>query len=411
MKVVILSNTDSGGGAAIAARRLNDALINNGVQSHMLVLEKKSANEKVVALSLSPLRKKILKGFTYFEYLFQRKILLKDKTVSMFSTNNVGVDVSQHPLIQNADVINIHWINFGFLSMRDIESLYALNKPIVWTLHDMWLFTGGCHYSGECTQFEQNCSACPIVYLKKTPSLLWKKKELIFKNKKINIVAPSQWLVDESKKASLTKNANAICVPNTLNSSLFTNLNKEEACKKLGLDTSKKYILFSAANPNDVRKGFSYFVEAVERLKKEYANHAQLELLVMGKEQKAFSSLALKVNNLGFITSEEKAALIYSVASVFVIPSLEDNLPNTIMEALSCGTPCVGFAIGGIQEMIKTGVNGYLAKPRDEKDLTKGIIEVLNSSANLELGARNWMLEKYSNDVIAKQYLKVFDEA
>ncbi len=411
MKVVILSNTDSGGGAAIAARRLNDALINNGVQSHMLVLEKKSANEKVVALSLSPLRKKILKGFTYFEYLFQRKILLKDKTVSMFSTNNVGVDVSQHPLIQNADVINIHWINFGFLSMRDIESLYALNKPIVWTLHDMWLFTGGCHYSGECTQFEQNCSACPIVYLKKTPSLLWKKKELIFKNKKINIVAPSQWLVDESKKASLTKNANAICVPNTLNSSLFTNLNKEEACKKLGLDTSKKYILFSAANPNDVRKGFSYFVEAVERLKKEYANHAQLELLVMGKEQKAFSSLALKVNNLGFITSEEKAALIYSAASVFVIPSLEDNLPNTIMEALSCGTPCVGFAIGGIQEMIKSGVNGYLAQPRDEKDLTKGIIEVLTSSANLEAGARTWMLEKYSNEVIAKQYLKVFNEA
>ena len=174
---------------------------------------------------------------------------------------------------------------------------------------------------------------------------------------------------------------------------------------------SKKYILFSAANPNDVRKGFSYFVEAVERLKKEYANHSQLELLVMGKEQKAFSSLALKVNNLGFITSEEKAALIYSAASVFVIPSLEDNLPNTIMEALSCGTPCVGFAIGGIQEMIKTGVNGYLAAPRDEKDLTKGIIEVLNSSLNLEQGARNWMLEKYSNEVIAKQYLKVFNEA
>jgi glycosyltransferase involved in cell wall biosynthesis len=411
MKVVILSNTDSGGGAAIAARRLNDALNNNGVPSHMLVLEKKSANDKVVALSLSPFRKKILKGFTYFEYLFQRKVLLKDKTVSMFSTNEVGVDVSQHPLIQDADVINIHWINFGFLSMRDIDRLYALNKPIVWTLHDMWLFTGGCHYAGDCKQFEQNCSACPIVYMKKTPSLLWRKKELIFKNKKVSIIAPSQWLVDESKKASLTKNANSICVPNTLNSALFTNLNKVEACKKLGLDVSKKYILFSAANPNDVRKGFSYFVEAVERLKKEYANHSQLELLVMGKEQKAFSSLALKVNNLGFITSEEKAALIYSAASVFVIPSLEDNLPNTIMEALSCGTPCVGFAIGGIQEMIKTGVNGYLATPRDEKDLTKGIIEVLNSSLNLEEGARNWMLEKYSNEVIAKQYLKVFNEA
>lgn len=411
MKVVILSNTDSGGGAAIAARRLNDALNSIGVSSHMLVLEKKSANEKVLALPLSSFRKKLLKGFTYFEYLFQRKVLLKDKTVAMFSTNEVGVDVSQHPLVQSADVINIHWINFGFLSLRDIEKLYAIGKPIVWTLHDMWLFTGGCHYSGECQQFKELCAACPIVYMKKTPSLQWKKKELIFKNNKINIVAPSQWLVDESKKASLTKNANSICVPNTLNSGLFTNLSKEEACKKLGLDTSKKYILFSAANPNDVRKGFSYFVSAVERLKNEYPNHAQLELLVMGKEQKAFSSLALKVNNLGFISSEEKAALIYSAASVFVIPSLEDNLPNTIMEALSCGTPCVGFAIGGIQEMIKTGVNGYLAQPRDEKDLAKGIVEVLNSSANLEQGARIWMVEKYSNEVIAKQYLKVFNEA
>lgn len=411
MKVVILSNTDSGGGAAIAARRLNDALNNNGVSSHMLVLEKKSANEKVVALPLSSFRKKLLKGFTYFEYLYQRKVLLKDKTVAMFSTNEVGVDVTQHPLVQAADVINIHWINFGFLSLRDIEKLYALNKPIVWTLHDMWLFTGGCHYSGECEQFKVDCSSCAIVNFKKTPSLIWRKKELIFKKNKINIVAPSQWLVDESKKASLTKNAHSVCVPNTLNSSLFSNLNKEEACKKLGLDATKKYILFSAANPNDVRKGFSYFVSAVERLKKEYANHAQLELLVMGKEQKAFSSLALKVNNLGFISSEEKAALIYAAASVFVIPSLEDNLPNTIMEALSCGTPCVGFAIGGIQEMIKTGVNGYLAIPRDEKDLTKGIIEVLNSSSTLEQGARNWMMEKYSNEVIAKQYLKVFNEA
>ena len=190
MKVVILSNTDSGGGAAIAARRLNDALNNNGVQSHMLVLEKKSANEKVVALSLSPLRKKILKGFTYFEYLFQRKILLKDKTVSMFSTNEVGVDVSQHPLLQNADVINIHWINFGFLSMRDIESLYALNKPIVWTLHDMWLFTGGCHYAGDCKQFEQNCSACPIVYMKKNSISFVEEKRADFQKQKSKYYCP-----------------------------------------------------------------------------------------------------------------------------------------------------------------------------------------------------------------------------
>ncbi len=412
MKVVILSNTDSGGGAAIAARRLNDALNNNGVHSKMLVVRKITNDINVSEVPLSGLKRKILNAFTYLEYLYQRKILLKDKTISMFSTNEVGVDITQHPLVKEADVINIHWINFGFLSFQEIENLYALNKKIIWTLHDMWLFTGGCHYSGDCTQFHVDCKACPLVYFKSTPQTLWKKKMQLFSQNNMTVVAPSQWLVDESKLSSLLKNGKGFCVPNTLNSSLFTAHSKKEACVKLKLNPDKKYILFSAANPNDVRKGFVYFVEAVKLLKQQYSNSEELELLVMGKEQKIFNDLSLPVNNLGFIRSEEQSALIYSAASVFVIPSLEDNLPNTIMEALSCGTPCVGFNIGGIKEMIQTNVNGYLAEARNAKDLALGIKDVLENGEqkNLSVQAREWMMTHYSNKVIADKYLKVFNE-
>jgi glycosyltransferase involved in cell wall biosynthesis len=399
MKVVILSNTDSGGGAAIAARRLNDALNKNGVQSKMLVVNKATSSDKVEQVEGGL----FLKGRTYVEYVFQRRFLLKDKSVAMFSTNKVGVDVSNHYLVKEADVINIHWINFGFLSLNDIQKLYALNKPIVWTLHDMWLFTGGCHYSGACLKYEKDCDVCPMLNFVGVAHEIWLKKKEIFKGNKLNVITPSKWLGELCKTASLTENANVQSIPNTLNTEVFQPISKAEACKKLGLNPDKKYLLFSAANPNDVRKGFSYFVAAIKIVKEQYED---VELIVMGKEQKEFENLPLKLNYVGFIKSEEAAATVYNAASVFVIPSLEDNLPNTILEALACGTPSVGFAIGGIKEIIETGVNGYLAKEKDAQDLAKGIVEVLKNP-NPE-SARNSALQHYENSVIAGKHLEFF---
>ncbi|MFM7022690.1 MAG: glycosyltransferase [Flavobacteriales bacterium] len=400
MKVVILSNTDSGGGAAIACRRLNDALNKNGVYSKMLVIDKKTTSSDVEKVKEGPFRKM----FTYLEYLFQRKILLKDKSVAMFSMNKVGEDISDNLLLRSADVINIHWINFGFLSLIDIEKIYALGKPVVWTLHDMWLFTGGCHYSGDCLKYEKDCDVCPMLNFGTVSHSIWKKKKEIFAGRKINVITPSQWLGDLCKTASLTQSANVQSIVNTLDTELFKPIAKEDACKKLGLDPSKKYLLFSAANPNDVRKGFAYFVEAIALVKQQYKG--DVELIVMGKEQKAFENLPLKLNYVGFVKSEEAAATVYNAASVFVIPSLEDNLPNTIVEALSCGTPSVGFAIGGIKEMIATGVNGYLAQPKNAADLAKGIVQVLENP-DFE-GARRSALERYSNAVVAQKHIEFF---
>jgi len=399
MKIVILSNTDSGGGAAIAARRLNDALNARGTKSKMLVVNKTTSSDKVEQAEGGL----FLKGRTYMEYVFQRRFLLKDKSIAMFSTNKVGVDVSNHYLVQEADVINIHWINFGFLSLNDIQKLYALKKPIIWTLHDMWMFTGGCHYSGDCRKYEQDCDVCPMLNFDGVAHQIWLKKKEIFSGNNLNVITPSNWLGEICKTASLTKSAKVQSIPNTLNTELFKPFSKSEACEKLGLDPNKKYLLFSAANPNDVRKGFVYFVEAIKVVKEQYEG---VELIVMGKEQKEFENLPLKLNYVGFVKSEEQAAVVYNAASVFVIPSLEDNLPNTILEALSCGTPSVGFAIGGIKEMIETGVNGYLAKAKDAKDLAKGIIEMLENP-NPE-STRNSALQRYSNSIIVEKHLEFF---
>ena len=193
-----------------------------------------------------------------------------------------------------------------------------------------------------------------------------------------------------------------------MDSVLFSPISKSQACEKLGLDPEVKYLLFSAANPNDVRKGFAYFVEAIEIVKAQYKG--AVELIVMGKEQKEFETLPLKLNYMGFVKSEIDAAMIYNAASVFVIPSLEDNLPNTIVEALSCGTPSVGFAIGGIKEMIVSAENGYLAEARNAKDLAKGIIEILENPQSISYNdnARRFALENYGNTTIAEKHLAFY---
>ncbi len=404
MKVVVISKTDGGGGAAIAARRLNDALNAGGIDATLLVVDKVTSFAKVEQLKNSF----FLKARTYLEYLFQRRVLLKDKTVSMFSTNKVGVDVSSHPLVLAADVIHIHWINFGGLSLNDIQKLYALKKPIVWTLHDMWLFTGGCHYSGTCEQYALECAHCPMLHFEGAAHAMWLKKKEIFSSQKLNIITPSKWLGDVCSSASLTKNAEVKSIANTLDSVLFSPISKSQVCEKLGLDPEVKYLLFSAANPNDVRKGFAYFVEAIEIVKAQYKG--AVELIVMGKEQKEFETLPLKLNYMGFVKSEIDAAMIYNAASVFVIPSLEDNLPNTIVEALSCGTPSVGFAIGGIKEMIVSAENGYLAEARNAKDLAKGIIEILENPQSISYNdnARRFALENYGNTIIAEKHLAFY---
>ncbi len=419
MKITILSTFDNFGGAAIAASRLNKALNNNGLSSNMLVQDKKGNLPNIESIAQNWFHKKLaLLRFALDRYQFT--FYEKNKDVRfIFSQAKIGVDIHNHPFIQQSDIIHLHWINFGFLSLNSLEKLFITHKSIVWTLHDMWVFTGGCHYSRECINYERNCGNC--VQFLKNPSendlshQVWERKKEIFSKANVTIVTCSEWLAQKARKSSLLKDKTIVSIPNPIDTDVFRPIEKNVAKAYFKLSPDKKYILFGAVKISDIRKGFTYFTEALSMLDVRLSNlehqKSNIEIIIFGQAQASdFEGLPFKVNILGKLSDLETIAIAYSAASVFVSPSIEDNLPNTIMESMACGTPVVGFEVGGIPEMIDHEKLGYLAKYKSSEDLAKGIYWTLFDAdyEALANNSRQKVLDNYSEKVIAEKYKKVY---
>lgn len=408
------------GGAAIACLRLLDVLNKNqGIEAKLLVQEKKKSNSNVFEIAKTTWQKRL--AFVRFirERLFFR-FHEKNKEVRFaFSPANIGIDISQHPLVQEADILHIHWINFGFLSIESLKKLIALNKPIVFTMHDMWLITGGCHHSGDCENYHKTCGNC-IQYLKNSSQndlsfKIWTRKNTIFNPSPlamvIDVVACSQWLANRAKKSSLFKNSKISSIPNPIDTNLFYQKGKHESRLQLGLPANKKLVLFVAMKVSVLWKGFSYFEESLNLLK---SDNQELELIILGEaDNELLEKLPYKSHTLGRINDFEKISTIYSAADVFVIPSIQENLPNTIMESLACGTPAVGFEVGGIPEMIEHKKTGFLAKYKSAESLAEGIQWILNEADKEQLSknCREKVLQNYSQEVVAMQYIEVYKQA
>jgi glycosyltransferase involved in cell wall biosynthesis len=411
------------GGAAIACLRLLAVLEHTeGIEVNMLVQEKKHNNLNVNAIANTWLQKKLaFERFVRERLYFQ--FFEKNKQIRFaFSPANTGIDISEHPLVQEADIIHLHWINFGFLSINSLEKLFKLNKPIVWTLHDMWAFTGGCHHSGECENYQIACGNC-TPYLKNPTkndlsNQIWQRKNTIFNRTlrlrseyDITIIGCSQWLTNRAKKSSLLQGFSVKAIPNPLDIKLFQPQNKVEARQKLGLPIDKKLILFVAAKVSVIWKGFSYFQESLEILKSQYLDSQEIELIVLGEsDEETIQKLPFKAHALGRISDVNQIVSVYSATDIFVTSSIQENLPNTIMEAMACGTPAVGFEVGGIPEMIENKTNGFLAKYKSSESLAEGMKWVLFEANHAELSknARQKVVENYSEKVVVEQYLEVY---
>lgn len=414
MKVLLINTADTGGGAAIACKRLMEAHASNGLEVKMLVMNKKSTLDNVHAYSNKGLAKKL----NFLRFVYERLCFLpheKDKSIRFsFSLANTGIDISNHPLVKEADVIHIHWVNGGFLSLKDIEKLLDSNKKIVWTLHDMWLFTGGCHYASACENYKTSCHQCPFL---KNPSSndlsskIWKRKALIFENRNLSIVACSKWLANEASLSSLLRKSTITAIPNPISLTQFAPKVQAVIRERLNIPLDKFVLLFGAANIQDKRKGFIYLIQALEELNLMGIDKEQVCLVVFGKA-KGFDSLALPfpVINLGSISSAEQMADIYAMADLFVLPSLEDNLPNTVMESMACGTPVVGFNIGGVPEMVQDGVSGGISETISGAGLAKVMKELIQSPTleGYRQNARKGVEEKYNNELISKKYCEVY---
>ena len=412
MKVVHVSTYHTFGGAAIAALRLHHALLAAGVESSLLVQETERPEANVEGFYEGFIEKKL----AFARFVAERLYFAsqeKDKTVRFhFSPLWAGADISTHPLIQQADVIHLHWVNFGFLSLGSLEKLFALGKPVVWTMHDMSTFTGGCHYSRDCDRYLNHCHHCP--YLRKPAAhdlafRVFERKKQLFKNAPLTLVSPSKWLAGLAQKAATTQHLNTFSIPNLIDNQHFSPHNKKEAKQKLGLAHTKKWILFAGVNTQDPRKGFAYFKQAINLLKN---NAGEWGVVVFGKsDPAAMTELDLEVKALGSIPSYEVVS-VYQAADVMVVPSLEDNYPNTIIEAMACGTPVVGFDTGGIPEQILHLETGYVAQLQSAEDLAKGIQFVLQNPDYEQLSNRNHQLiaQRNAPNVVVNQFLHLYQK-
>ena len=410
MKVLIVSTHEKLGGAAIAAYRLMEALNNNGGDAKMLVLKKQSNNSNVfqVGNKLRNMARFIVERLTIIiNNSFSKKNLFD------ISIANTGVSITNHPEFKQADIIHLHWINQGMLSINEIGNILSSGKKVVWTMHDMWPFTGVCHHAGLCNHFEKECGMCPYL---KTPSekdmshSTFLQKQAIYSKGKIHFVACSKWLKDLALKSPLASNHKVSTIPNPINITTYRPKDKNSLRKLMNLPLDKKIILFAAAKVSDKRKGIDYLIEASKILSKKENNY--IFLIAGSNGEEIISKLALPAKNANYVAQEEMPNM-YIVADVFVTPSLQENLPNTIMESMSCGTPCIGFDIGGILEMIDHKQNGYIAKYKDADDLANGLKWILNDADSTQLSenARQKVIENYSESQIAMSYLEIYKQA
>ena len=414
MKVLILNTSERTGGAAVAANRLMHALCKQGVEAKMLVRDKLSDDERVISVNQSWFQRRL----NFLRFVWERLVIflcnkLNRKDLFRVSIANTGVNLAAHPLVKEADVIHLHWINQGFLSLKGLRQLIATGKPIVWTMHDLWPATAICHYPGDCANYQTACAHCAFT----VPHPLWDLAASTFREKgriafdPITFVGCSQWIAQKAQQGRWLRTASFTSIPNPIDVSVFKPVERMAARRHFRLAEDKLFVLFAAAKLSEVRKGAAYFVEACQALYRVYGD--RMEVLLMGNSAGELEQrVPFRVNVLGYLSDAQEMALVYNCADLFAIPSLEDNLPNTIMEAMACGTPCVGFQTGGIPEMIDHVQNGYVAHYQDAKDLAKGIQWVINHPDPEAL--RQACVEKvrthYAEAVVAQQYITLYEQ-
>lgn len=409
MKILLLNTNDMSGGAAIAAYRLLKGLQQNSVQAQMLVESKKSDDYSVIGPQT-----KWQKAFAKLRPILDNipVSLYKQRKKIIFSPAVLPENILKKIKEINPDIVHLHWIALGFIK---IESLAKINKPIIWTLHDMWAFTGGCHYDEECEKYKKNCGYCPILCSNKKNDLsykIWKRKEKFWKNLDLTVVTPSSWLGECAKKSSLFYKTRVEAIPNGIDLNRFKPIDKNIARDILCLPKDKKLILFGAISAlSDKRKGFPLLSEALKNISSK--ENKDIELVIFGSSKpKDEEDLGFETHYLGHLNDEISLAIVYSAADVMIIPSIQDNLPNTIMESISCGTPVVAFNIGGIPDMIEHQKNGYLAKSFDTGDLANGIKWVLGDKVRwkkLCQHAREKAEKEFNIVEVAKKYIDLYE--
>ena len=414
MRVLIVNTSERTGGAAVAASRLMEALNNNGVKAKMLVRDKETDRLTVAAV---PGQKWMQFYFLWERFVVWLRLYFNRKHLFEVDIANCGADVTQLPEFQEADVVHLHWINQGMLSLKGIRKILNTGKPVVWTMHDIWPATAICHLTLDCRNFETQCTHCRLLpgngSTNDLSTQIWKRKQQMLNDRQITFVTCSQWLAGEAQKSALLKGQRVVSIPNPIDTHIYTPKDKQQARQRVGLPTEGRIILFASQRVTNRNKGMGYLLEACRLLAEQHPEKKEdiTVAILGGHAEEIEGQLPFRTCPLGYVNDEQRIVDIYNAADVFVLPSLSENLPNTIMEAMACGVPSVGFRIGGIPEEIDHQQNGYVADYCSSEDLARGIWWTLYEADHEAV--RKACLQKvahnYSQQSVANRYLEVYE--
>ena len=415
MRVLIVNTSENAGGAAVAAHRLMETLNKNGVKAKMLVREKVSDGLTIVPL---PQSFRLRWNFLWERLCIFLHLHLSRKSLFEIDIANTGTDITALREFQEADIIHLHWINQGMLSLKNIRKILDSGKPVVWTMHDIWPATSICHLTLGCTNFTQRCQHCK--YLpngggkRDLSARVWKRKEEMLNGHRIHFVACSRWLADEARKSALLSNQPVTSIPNPIDTSVFSPSDKNAARQRLSLPADKRLLLFVSQRVTNRNKGMTFLVDACRKLVADNPKFKENTGIVIlgGHSEELENAFELPTFALGYVSDTQKIVDVYNAVDLFVLPSLSENLPNTIMEAMACGKPCIGFEVGGIPEEIDHLKNGYVAKFMDADDLAKGIHWVLDEAdyQSLSQSALQKVARNYSQQNVAARYIELYSE-
>ncbi|MBE9158414.1 glycosyltransferase family 4 protein [Nodosilinea sp. LEGE 06152] len=404
MKVLQINFSDyaEGGGGSIAHFRLLESLRNLGIDCKSLSGIKTTDLSYTKSIDRQPRYESAIRKFTY-------KLGLND--VHCISSFNIDKD----PFFIDADIINFHIIHSGFFSYLSIPYLIR-KKTAVLTLHDMWSFTGHCAYSYDCSRWQIGCGQCP--YPETYPAIRrdstrweWKLKDWVYNRSDLTIVTPSRWLTSQAK-ASMLGRFPVHHIPYGIDTDAYHPLDSELCRATLGIPLGKRVLMFSAENLKDSRKGSDLLIQALEHLPP--ALKQDCVLLTLGKRTTQLeAAVDIPAIHLGYISSDRLKAVAYSAADLFLFPTRADNLPLVLQESMACGTPIISFDIGGVSDLVRPSITGYLARPEDTSDFCGGIIKLLSDDIQRQRLSRNCRriaLEEYSLELQAQRYQRLYQQ-
>lgn len=414
MKVLMVNTSERTGGAAVACHRLLDALNKQGIEATMLVRDKQTDNPYVIALR-KPLYMKLC--FLYERFIIWATNLFSRKNLFTVSIANTGADITRLPAFKEADIIHLHWVNQGMLSLKGIRKILASGKPVVWTMHDMWPLTAICHHAQGCNRYQTACQACPYLRFPSKNDLshrVFNQKMEVYAQGNLHMVAVSRWLSALVKQSTLLGGKAIHTINNALSLNDFQLIDKTEARKQLQLP-DKHLIAFGAARIDDPIKGFDYLLEAIQTLiRRDDFKQDELHLLLFGgiKDAKRLAEVPVSYTYFGHIEEKEQLSALYSAADVTISASRYETFGQTLAEAQACGCLPVSFGNSGQTDIITHKVDGYLAKAYDTGDLANGIAWALREGKeNLSpTDLRQRVVQRFAGEVIANQYIQLYQQ-